>query len=420
MANGFPINHTEIGNKVLYNIQNHSVILEQLNKDYADELFVANPIGLKNQAIDIVRTLPQAPAKTFVNAIVKVPYNESSVKLVIDELFDKSHSFTVNEQNLNPGAITRAGVTAGDSCKDAMEIKALNEMAKVAKPISLPADGLASPEAYSILEKFMIDSQIKSSESVVFINSATRQKMTKATTLFAYSRNKDSKFSDGLGGNEEYETGTGYVTTEFGMNFYLSEKLSANYPYFTGMPAVEYPADVDFNKLYVAGTAKGGVSQYQEVAGGPMISILSLQLPDDTPEFFIFANTILEAGGALFKVTEDIHWVPPATSRGDVAIMIKSVTDPSNLTNGIAEQKPVNYAKNVQNMRNFILSKKSIAFACKAPAVVAPDQVVVADSVSGVATRVSSFYDGNTKELTISVDSWCGIKALFDDVGVFA
>lgn len=401
MANGININHNEIGNTVIYNIQNHSVILEQLDKSYADQTFVENPIGLKNQSVEIVKTLSMSPATSFVGSIVPVPYNESSVKLVIDELFDKSHTFTVNEQNLNPGAISRAGAEAGNSCKDAMEIKALNAMALAAVPIALPADGLASTEAYSILEKFMIDSKIKSSESVVFINSATRQKMTKATTLFTYARNKDAKFSDGLGGNEEYAAGTGYVTTEFGMNFYLSEKLSANYAYFGGVVS---------GATYVSGSANASINAINKSLG--------LQFDGQTPSFYIGMNTILNVDGKLFKTTTD-YFHTQRSEAGDIVEMLNTVSLSENYVTTLVG-KPVNLVANqAGKFRNFLLSKKSIAFACKAPAVVADNQVVVGDSTSGIATRVSSFYNGTTKELTISVDCWCGVAAFYDDIAVF-
>lgn len=406
MANFINVNHNEIGNKVLFNLKNHSVILGQLNKDYADQTFVENPIGLKNQSVEIIRTLEMTPANIFQDTIVKDAYNESSVKLVITDLVDKSHSFKVNEQALNPGAIERAGLTAGDAVKDRMEIMALEEMNKVAKPISLPSGSLSTPADYSTLEKFMIDNKIKSSESVAFINSATRQKMTSGTTLFAYSQNRDAKFSQGLGGNEEYTAGAGYVTTEYGINFYLSDKLSPNYPYFVNTNATE-------NTNYIDGTALASINT--------TTNQIYLQLDGQTAGFTIWPGSVLEIDGKHFKTTGlVIH--DPVAEVGDIFIPVPTVAMADYYDVSITG-KTVNVLKadQVKNFRNFILSNKAIAFACKAPAIVAQDQVVVNDSVSGVATRVSHFYNGETKELTISVDSWVGFVALLPEhIGVFA
>lgn len=419
MANNFEMNYETLANEVLEVAQKNNVILQHANMDYADQLFTDTAVGLKNNSVNIIVTLDQEPAELWTQGqnITLSDYNEASIKIVLDKVYDKSFTFNLMETTLNQGAVSRCAESLGRSHRDRYEIEMLKEAYSVATPIYLPmTQGSVGPVDYSILSKFAVDNNIASEDSVVFVNSNFRAKMTAGTTIFAYSEKKDYKFTKGLDANTNFRSGNGFITEESGLNFFLTDKL---------MPAKMAKYGLGWVAPSAAPIAENAMTAKVEFITPPVpgaTPLLSLSITvNDSVETNIKAGTVLRLSSGASNAIDDVF------IKTNYDIVIEAGTGEVFTTSFAATNFNGNFANITQNVSlnlvalsvsdstgyNAILcSNKAIAIAIKAPQLTDANQAIAFDPITGMALRVWKEGEIKGKGWIISSDSIFVAKAV--------
>ena len=422
MANNFEMNYETLANEVLEVAQKNNVILQHANMDYADQLFTDTAVGLKNNSVNIIVTLDQEPAELWTQGqnIALSNYNEASIKIVLDKVYDKSFTFNLMETTLNQGAVSRCAESLGRSHRDRYEIEMLKEAYSVATPLYLPmANGAVGPVDYSILSKFAVDNNIASEDSVVFINSNFRAKMTAGTTIFQYSEKKEYKFTKGLDANTNFRSGNGFVTEESGLNFFLTDKLlpakMAKYGLGWTAPVAEPIAE---NKM----TGVVSYISYPSPLPDGSTSFIGIDLTiNDSVATSIKAGTILRIGKATANKIEDAY-IRLATDLDvqagtgmDMPISLGRNELSGSLVNVPQGVPFVVEALSVSDSTGYnaiLCSNKAIAIAIKAPQVTDANQAIAFDPITGMALRVWKEGEIKGKGWIISSDSIFVAKAV--------
>lgn len=416
MANDIITDYNELGDEVLETVQKGNTILQHLNMNYADQVFKENPVGILNNSVEVITTGTSTPADIFLTEIVISPYEEGSVKLVLNKIVDKSFSFNVKETTFSPGAVSRAADTAARSMRDRYEIEALAEMFRVATPIVLPNGKLKDQTDFAVLEMFANDRGIAVENSVVLLNSVARSHMTEGTTLFAYSANKEQKFSYGLGANTNFANGNGYITTEFGLNFFLTDKLSDNYKYKSAFRWPDIAASAS-----IVNTGVGTISWFITPEGIPTTAI---SFPSNVA-VNIPVGTILNINGKYLKVLKNGYSQPGTGQADNYDAWVLNNEILSGFGNLVEEEDNNAVVGNLSKAQSqgyncLIFSNLAVAFAVKAPRAMVADHQIINDPITGMAIRYYADWYGKTKDLTFSFDSVMGVKAFLPlQIGAF-
>lgn len=391
MANNFKTQLSNLANGVLFHITQKNIVLQHTNREY-DSSFYENPVGIYNDTVEIITTMSMGPATKFTpgQQIEIKSYTEGSVTLKLDTIVDQSFLFNIKETEHNPGAILRATESAGVSVLDFCEIETLKAIYKEARIIATPNGGIQNQKDLAVIERFANDNMIPAHEVVVFINSATKEKLTSDTPIFAYSTDK-SIFNDGVGrGNTDFENGNGKVTDLFGMPIYMSSKLTENY----------------LNK-YVLNEINEGTTYLDTATAKVSNGKLSLSVIENDA-FVIKSGSVLSIGaGVIVKVAEDVT-VEALTARD---VLVKT-------TDEVASQAPGSNVTLIETSKfgNFVMSNKAVGFAMKALKVEdASIQAIALDTDSGISLRTTKAYNVNFKNVTLSVDAYIGVSILIKD-----
>lgn len=415
MANNIEMNYEELANDVLEILQKQNVILQHANMDYSDQLFKEKATGLKNDQLKIIVVKDQAPADLWTEGqeLDFDDYNEGAITITLDKVYDKSYKFNLMETTLNDGAIQRCVASLGRSHRDRYEIEYLKEAYSVASPVVLIAgltNGNISPVDYAVMSKFAIDNNIAAEDSVVFVNSIFRAKMTAGTTIFQYAQNKEYKFSKGLDANTNFRNGNGFITEESGLNFFLTDKL---------LPSEKQKYNIGWAKPVAAPILDAATATIQTgFSSAPYQLVINV---NDSVETNVKSGTVLRLGvGASNPLTDsyvrlkrDVI-VPVGT--GEVQTVVIDSTDLSgNLENIVQNTELQLAALSVADSSGFdaiICSNKAIALAVKAPQTIDDNQAIAVDPVTGMSLRVWKVANNRSKGLEISADSIFVAKAV--------
>lgn len=422
MANNFEMNYETLANEVLEVAQKNNVILQHANMDYADQLFTDTAVGLKNNSVNIIVTLDQEPAELWTQGqnITLSDYNEASIKIVLDKVYDKSFTFNLMETTLNQGAVSRCAESLGRSHRDRYEIEMLKEAYSVATPLYLPmANGAVGPVDYAIMSKFAVDNNIASEDSVVFINSNFRAKMTAGTTIFQYSEKKEYKFTKGLDANTNFRSGNGFVTEESGLNFFLTDKLlpakMAKYGLGWATPAA---APIAENEMTVVVSYVNYPFPLPDGSTGGIGLEITV---NDSVATSIKAGTILRIGKGTVNAIEDSYIrlasdfdVPAGTGVAQTIILAGTSISGSlvNVPQGVPFVLEALSVSESTGYNAILCSNKAIAIAIKAPQITDANQAIAFDPITGMALRVWKEGEIKGKGWIISSDSIFVAKAV--------
>lgn len=396
MANSIIVDHVELSNNILYDVQKNNVIINHVNMDYDSEVFVDSPIGLKNSGVEIITVSAQDPATIFTGTVVEKDYSEGSVILTLDYIVDITNGFPVRENIFNEGAIKRASATQATSVIDRFEILILEEIYRVATVIDTTSGSLSTGKDFSDLEFVLNEANIAIEDAVSIINSHTRKSLTDGNLLFTYGANRESKFDNGLGANTNFEQYTGYVDTILGIEFYLSPKLSPNYKFFNGYS----DSTLDYENTATGTIVRNPVTQ--EIN-------LTVTYPDNIA-FKIPANSLIKGTHGIF-VNDTVISSAGTGTGADVSVTVTGRA-PAEYENHVGTSFILEIA-DASKYRNILMSRKAIAFAAKAPgAALDANMAVSNDPKTGLALRTQAWYKYETKKLNIGTDAVCGVKAI--------
>lgn len=396
------IDYELLADSTLETVQKNNVILQHMNMDYNDQVFKTSPVGMLNNSVEVIVTIPQDPASLWTGATQYVAYAEGSVKLVLDKISDKSHEFNLLTTTLNQSAVERAGDVLGKAHADRYEIEIIKEAYSVASPIVLPSGKLETSADYAKLEKEANDANIASENTVVLVNSTTRMNMGSSRLLFSLSQGKEQKFTDGLGANTNFSNGNGFITKEFGLNFFLTSLLSESNMAKYGLGWANPTAESIVVDSLVANVVYG-------IGAPAQRKVLQLNVVNYTVDTALKAGTVIIVGDKAFKLKIDVNFSEAITSNS-----LEQDQVYGDFTNTyIQADAPVtvlNKAKS-SGFNSLLISNKAIAFAAKSPQITSAEQSVSFDPFTSMALRVWKHSEIDSKSLKVSSDSIFGVKA---------